>query len=57
MAIKACGGMNCKNDFQDKKYGAGMRVMNECKSASGAVKHRCTVCLAEKGGDGSGKKK
>ncbi len=30
---------NCKNEYQDKKYGQGKRVMNECNSGC-----RCTVC-------------
>ena len=54
--IKFCGKPNCNSKFQDDKYGKGVRVMNECKSASGAVKHRCTACLGETGSDG-GKKK
>lgn len=38
---------NCKNEFQDNRYGKGKRVHNYCKSPStkenmkGA---RCTVC-------------
>jgi hypothetical protein len=44
MAIKSC---SCKNDFQDKMYGPGRRVYNECKTASAGTKHRCSVCLKE----------
>ena len=34
---------NCKNDYQDEKYGKGMRV---CNSTLDPVKtgYRCTVC-------------
>lgn len=35
---------NCKNEYQDKKYGNGMRVHNKIKD-SGC---RCTVCKDEK---------
>lgn len=31
----------CKNDYQDFKYGKGMRVFNVLKNIS---KARCTVC-------------
>ena len=46
MAVKKC---TCKNAYQDKKYGKGMRVMNKLyKGKSGDSKHRCTVCNSEK---------
>lgn len=35
----------CKNDFQDKEHGKGMRVHNPMK---GGEKARCTVCLNER---------
>lgn len=41
-AIKKC---ECKHEYQDKKYGKGMRVFNYSK------KHdtwRCTVCGSHK---------
>lgn len=41
--IKKC---DCKHEFQDKEYGEGMRVHNECTSKEG--KYRCTVCGKEK---------
>ena len=35
----------CKpNDYQDKKYGKGFRVMNPTKDGG----HRCTVCAPPK---------
>ena len=34
----------CKNEFQDEKYGKGMRVHNEKKDGT----FRCTVCGDEK---------
>lgn len=36
--VKKC---NCKNDFQDAKYGTGMRVMNLSKDDKRGA---CTVC-------------
>ena len=43
--IKQC---NCKNDFQDEKYGKGNRVKNETTKKSGAdTVYRCTVCKSE----------
>ena len=39
--IKQC---SCQNDFQDKRYGKGNRVMNETKDA----KLRCTACGEKK---------
>lgn len=43
----------CKNDFQDREYGNGMRActpVNKSKdSKSGKVQRvRCTVCAAER---------
>lgn len=32
----------CKNEFQDKKYGVGIRLHNRYK-----LGHRCTVCGTE----------
>lgn len=47
MAIKKC---TCTNEYQDKKYGKKMRVMNTVfKGKSGPTnKYRCTVCNSEK---------
>lgn len=44
---------SCKHEYQDKKYGVGMRVHNEApkvgKDASGKVTgFRCTVCGSPK---------
>jgi hypothetical protein len=33
----------CKSEYQDKKYGPGMRVMNQMENG----KVRCTVCGKE----------
>ena len=33
----------CKSEYQDKKYGQGMRVMNRTENG----KVRCTVCGKE----------
>lgn len=33
----------CENAYQDKKYGAHMRVMNHAPGTS-AERFRCTVC-------------
>jgi hypothetical protein len=41
--IMRCNG-NCKNDYQDKKYGNGMRVCNSTKEPE-KNGYRCTVCL------------
>ena len=41
---------DCSHDFQDKLYGAGLRVMNPT-SKEGI--YRCSVCLKEKGFGGS----
>ena len=42
----------CKNDYQDRVYGKGRRVMNyttKSKSNDTAV-YRCTVCKSELNG-------
>lgn len=45
IAIKPC---SCKHEFQDKKYGQGMRVMNRCKQVDDkSTKFRCTICSRE----------
>lgn len=36
----------CKSEFQDAKYGAGMRVHNPQKKEG----YRCTVCGSPRGG-------
>lgn len=42
---------DCKNEFQDARYGAGMRVHNWApKVLSGAGGYRCTVCQKIKAG-------
>jgi len=43
--IKKC---TCKHEFQDKKYGKGMRVFNKGKEV-----WRCTVCRKEVRRNGS----
>lgn len=46
MAIKKC---TCTNEYQDKKYGKNLRVMNTIfKGKTGGTKYRCTVCKVEK---------
>lgn len=39
--IKEC---TCKSEFQDQRYGKGMRVHNEGKGGVGFDDFRCTVC-------------
>lgn len=40
---------DCKNEYQDKKYGKGNRVANQIKKMSGTIPFvRCTVCKKEK---------
>lgn len=34
----------CKHDYQDKRYGCGMRVHNALAPAKGSQQWRCTVC-------------
>ena len=45
--LKKC---TCKDEFQDKRYGKGRRVMNQAP-AKGAMpnRYRCTVCGEERG--------
>ena len=43
MAIKTC---NCKNDYQDKKYGKNQRIHNKFIKDGGG--YRCTVCNKDK---------
>lgn len=48
MAIAKC---DCKNAFQDARYGPGMRVHNIMKNAKAdatAKMGRCTVCSTER---------
>lgn len=33
----------CKHEFQDERYGRGMRVHNPCKQENSTA-FRCTVC-------------
>lgn len=40
----------CKSDYQDSKYGFGMRVHNECGTES-SRKYRCSVCNTDRGKD------
>lgn len=44
---------NCKHDFQDTKYGPGMRLMNptskQADAKGGPTVYRCTVCSQERG--------
>lgn len=44
MAVKVASNKHaCKpHPYQDKKYGAGVRVMNE--TATNPTTYRCTVC-------------
>lgn len=44
-AVKRC---TCKHEYQDKKYGRGLRVYNTFKAKNGNMRGRCTVCKAEK---------
>lgn len=41
---------NCINDYQDKKYGDKMRVMNRTAKVAPSkhTYYRCTICLALK---------
>lgn len=38
---------NCKNEFQDKTYGKGMRLMNSIGPDDKPTGYRCTVCGRE----------
>lgn len=42
--IKRC---TCTHEYQDKKYGKGMRVMDQTAEVR-PVTYRCTVCEKEK---------
>ena len=42
--IRLCTNSKCVNEFQDKTYGKGIRVMNGCKHGSHI---RCTNCSQE----------
>jgi len=35
----------CKNEYQDKQYGTGIRIMNKMTKTDG---YRCTSCGKEK---------
>ena len=37
----------CQHEFQDEKYGKGMRVMNECGDGKKVTGYRCTICGKE----------
>lgn len=41
-------GCKCKHEYQDEKYGKGVRVHNMALKKNGDPKWRCTVCGAEK---------
>ena len=48
---------NCKNDYQDERYGTGNRVHNPIKvSGTQSPQYRCTVCLSVRGKTGEPKK-
>jgi hypothetical protein len=34
----------CQHDYQDRRYGYGLRVHNGCKSGTSGFGWRCTVC-------------
>ena len=38
----------CKHEYQDEKYGKGMRVFNRMEQVKQGKKYRCTVCGAIK---------
>ena len=47
--IKKCDDSYCKSNYQDSKYGFGMRVHNYTEKGSGNQKiYRCTVCMKER---------
>lgn len=48
--IRKCSNPDCKNEFQDKRYGEKQRVMNPTlkNKQSSRKTYRCTVCLQEK---------
>lgn len=44
---------SCLSDFQDKRYGLGLRLFNQGKASPGSRLYRCTVCGNERNvGDG-----
>lgn len=44
--VKPC---KCKNEYQDQKYGKGMRVHNKARDRQGEFTvNRCTVCNTER---------
>lgn len=43
---KKCKGTRCKSEYQDEKYGLGVRIHNKC-----AKGQRCTVCGEVSGSD------
>lgn len=45
--VVRCKNPNCHSEFQDKRYGAGVRVHNRIGKAS-VPSARCTVCLTVK---------
>ncbi len=43
--VQSC---TCKHEFQDQKYGKGMRVMNHAPAKNvQPSRYRCTVCKKE----------
>lgn len=44
--IASCKNKACKSEFQDKEYGKGMRVHNQCtkKPTANNPGIRCTCC-------------
>jgi hypothetical protein len=45
--IKRCNNAKCINEYQDDKYGKGMRVHNRTTKKD-MPKLRCTVCKEER---------
>ena len=46
-AILKCGNAGCRSEYQDERYGKGMRVHNEGRKDSKASSlglYSCTVC-------------
>jgi hypothetical protein len=41
---------NCKNEFQDTRYGQGRRVHNQMKDQGAQKQWRCAVCQKETSG-------
>lgn len=48
---------NCKNVFQDKKYGGGIRIHNICGSRGSDRPARCTSCGESRAGGQTSKRK